>query len=163
MKDLYPRCGSPIENIHVIFDKRIPHGTTFSRATCDCYSWMFSIILLYVIESITVALQPYPTLCVTVTQWLPLSFFWQNNWLILLPLTLLKHCCTRCKNSNKFGFNSLAGVFGKRTPHGTNNCSTANPSAYGTSPKTAEEYAVGLPTEGREVLRATIYSKNLCR
>ena len=44
---------------------------------------------------------------------------------LLLPLTLLKHCCTRCKNSNKFGFNSLAGVFGKRTPHGTNNCSTA--------------------------------------
>ena len=38
----------------------------------------------------------------------------------MLPLTLLKHCCTRCKNSNKFGFNSLAGVFGKRTPHGTN-------------------------------------------
>ena len=27
-----------------------------------------------------------------------------------MPLTLLKHCCTRCKNSNKFGFNSLAGV-----------------------------------------------------
>ena len=49
-------------------------------------------------------------------------------------------------------------AFGKRTPHGTNNCSTANPSAYGTSPKTGEEYAVGLPTEGREVLRATIYS-----
>ena len=43
----------------------------------------------------------------------------------MLPLTLLKRCCTRCKNSNKFGFNSLAGVFGKRTPHGTNNCSTA--------------------------------------
>ena len=43
----------------------------------------------------------------------------------MLPLTLLKHCCTRCKNSNKFGFNSLAGVFGNRTPHGTNNCSTA--------------------------------------
>ena len=38
---------------------------------------------------------------------------------------------------------------------GTNNCSTANPSAYGTSPKTGEEYSVGLPTEGREVLRAT--------
>ena len=43
----------------------------------------------------------------------------------MLPLTLLKHCCTRCKNSNKFGFNSLAGVLGNRTPHGTNNCSTA--------------------------------------
>ena len=37
----------------------------------------------------------------------------------MLPLTLLRHCCTRCKNSNKFGFNSLAGVFGNRTPHGT--------------------------------------------
>ena len=37
----------------------------------------------------------------------------------MLPLTLLKHCCTRCKNSNKFGFNSLAGVFGNRTPRGT--------------------------------------------
>ncbi len=37
----------------------------------------------------------------------------------MLPLTLLKHCCTRCKNSNKFGFNSLAGVFGNRNPRGT--------------------------------------------
>ena len=37
----------------------------------------------------------------------------------MLPLTLLKHCCTRCKNSNKFGFNSLAGVFGNRTQRGT--------------------------------------------
>ena len=25
-------------------------------------------------------------------------------------LTLLKHCCARCKNSNKFGFNSLASA-----------------------------------------------------
>ena len=33
------------------------------------------------------------------------------------------------------------------------------PSAYGTSPKTGEEYAVGLPTEGREVLHATIAQK----
>ena len=38
----------------------------------------------------------------------------------MLPLTSLKHSCTRCKNSNKFGFNSLACVFGKRIPHGTN-------------------------------------------
>ena len=37
----------------------------------------------------------------------------------MLPLTLLKHCCTRCKNSNKFSFNSLAGVLGNRTPRGT--------------------------------------------
>ena len=37
----------------------------------------------------------------------------------MLPLTLLKHCCTRCKNSNKFGFNLLAGVLGNRTPRGT--------------------------------------------
>ena len=36
----------------------------------------------------------------------------------MLPLTLLKHCCTRCKNSNKFGFNSLAGVFDNRNPRG---------------------------------------------
>ena len=43
----------------------------------------------------------------------------------MLPLTLLKHCCTRCKNSKKFGFNSLAGVFGKRTPHGTTFVSAA--------------------------------------
>ena len=31
-------------------------------------------------------------------------------------LTLLKHCCARCKNSNKFGFNSLASAL--RYPHG---------------------------------------------
>ncbi len=37
----------------------------------------------------------------------------------MLPLTLLKRCCTRCKNSNKFSFNLLAGVLGNRTSRGT--------------------------------------------
>ena len=31
-----------------------------------------------------------------------------------LLLTFLKHCCTRCKNSNKLGFNSLASAFATR-------------------------------------------------
>ena len=47
------------------------------------------------IESITVVMRPYPTFCVTIIQWLPLSFCKQNNWPLLLPLTLLKRCCTR--------------------------------------------------------------------
>lgn len=36
----------------------------------------------------------------------------------MLPLTLLKRCCTRYKSSNKFSFNSLAGVLGNRNLRG---------------------------------------------
>ena len=38
--------ATPIENIHIIFNKRNPRGTTFPRATRDYYLWMFSIIAL---------------------------------------------------------------------------------------------------------------------
>ena len=41
-----PVGATPIENIHIIFNKRSPHGTTFPRATRDYYLWMFSIIAL---------------------------------------------------------------------------------------------------------------------
>ena len=91
--------------------------------------------------------------CVTVTQCLPLSFCKQNNWPLLLPLTLLKRCCTRCKNSNKFSFNSLAGVLGNRTPRGTITVLLPEGSCHAV-------------TEGREVLHATIvpmfYIDNSC-